>query len=92
LKRGFFRIATRSFFTASNAKYVVHATMSKDRKLVAWLYTLAVNKGKGQANRQAKHQKYRKVFDAPNIQFEYANGYRGVDISDQDSSFWSISV
>ena len=92
LRRGFFRIATRSFYTASNSKYVVQATMWKDRKMVGWLHTVAVNSGKVEAKRRSKRRKFRQTFDAPNIQSEYAKGYRGVDISDQDGSFWSISL
>jgi len=91
MQRGFTRRATQTFEAVCGA-YSVQATMWKDRKIVGWLHSLAVSDKKGKAKRRTRGNPRAKEFDAPEVQREYAQNFRGVDIADQDGAHWSISL
>ena len=91
--RGWMRRATQSFPANRHiGKYVVQASLWRDKKIVPWLHTVDVGPETTTTCRRSRGQRTAKKIPCPQVQDSYAKNFNGVDLSDKDSAKHSTSL
>jgi len=75
--RGWSQRATQTMKTSSGAKYIVQATIWKEKKIVGWIHTLAAGLEVVKARKRIKGHRTAVKFDAPLVQKKYSVGFKG---------------